>query len=196
MAGALGDISAFSFYPTKNLGAYGDGGLCYGNDSELMGLVRSIRFHGFEGRYFAEREGMNSRLDELQAAILSVKLEHFQGHLARRRELAARYDETLSPSIGRTPAPGGVAHAYHLFVVKLQDRDDVRAALAERGIHSGIHYPAPIHLMKGYAFLGQGPGSLPVTERLAGEILSLPLYPELPPESVDVVVSALNELSG
>jgi dTDP-3-amino-2,3,6-trideoxy-4-keto-D-glucose/dTDP-3-amino-3,4,6-trideoxy-alpha-D-glucose/dTDP-2,6-dideoxy-D-kanosamine transaminase len=192
--GSLGDVSAFSFYPTKNLGAYGDGGLCFTADEALARVIRSLRMYGFEGSQHAEREGQNSRLDELQAAILNVKLPHLQSWVERRRQLAALYTAHLKPQIQRLQTTAGAAHAYHLFVVRVPGRDAVQRALAEVGIQTGIHYPCPIHRMRGYAFMNLPKGSLPVTERLSDEILSLPIYPELPQSQVERVIEALNRV--
>ena len=195
-AGTMGDIAAFSFYPTKNLGACGDAGLCYSEDAELVKRMRMIRQYGFDGRYYSEIEGLNSRMDEVQAAILSVKLAHLPAWLERRRHLAGLYDGEL-PARAVRVAPGeGVRHAWHLYVVRVPDRDRVKQTLGERGIETGIHYPYPIHLMRGYAFLGCREGSLPHTERLAGEILSLPLYPELPDAAVVRVCRELRAILG
>lgn len=191
MAGTFGDISAFSFYPTKNLGAYGDGGLCWSADPALVADMRRIRMYGFEGRYYAEREGINTRLDEVQAAVLRVKLRRLPQWVERRRALAALYDARL-PGGAAAVRPGpGVRHAYHLYVVKVAERERVRKALADMEVDSAVHYPYPVHRMKAYEFLGCPEGSLPVTERLAQSILSLPMYPELPPEDVERVCSAL-----
>lgn len=195
-AGTFGDVSAFSFYPTKNLGAFGDAGLCWSGDAGLAAAMRRIRMYGFQDRYYAECEGVNSRLDPLQAAILSVKLAHLESWVARRRELAQRYDARLSPRIRRVPAATGVTHGYHLYVVRVPDRERVRSELEAQGIATGVHYPYPIHRMRAYEFLGYGAGSLPHTEELAREVLSLPLYPELGEADVDAVAAALNARCG
>jgi aminotransferase EvaB len=192
MAGTFGDVACFSFYPTKNLGAYGDGGLCYTRDPALGRAIREMRMYGFREGYYSHREGVNSRLDEVQAAILGVKLRHLPALLDARRDRAARYDRGLGAALERTPAERGVIHAYHLYVVKVDAREEVVRRLDAARIGWGIHYPAPIHLMSGYAFLGYRPGDLPVTEALAGRILSLPMYPELPEEAVDRVCAVLN----
>nr|WP_231943385.1 DegT/DnrJ/EryC1/StrS family aminotransferase [Hydrogenophaga crassostreae] len=192
MAGTLGDASAFSFYPTKNLGAYGDAGLAASPDAALVGKMKSIRMYGFEETGYAEREGINTRLDELQAAVLNVKLPHLKAAVDRRRAIASRYGAGLSDKAIRVVAAEGVLHAHHLFVVRVQERDAIRTRLSALGIATGIHYPHPIHLMRGYRFLGYLPGTLPNTERLAGEILSLPMYPELTDAEVDRVIDALN----
>lgn len=195
MTGTMGDAAAFSFYPTKNLGAYGDGGLCATGDAALAAKLVSMRMYGFEDHYYAEREGVNSRLDELHAAILRVKLRHLPEHVARRRALAAIYDAELPNTATRIAPAARAQHAYHLYVVRVKDRDRVRQELEARGIGTGVHYPFPIHRMRGYAFLGYGDGSLPVTERLAGEVLSLPLYPELADDDVRAVCAALAEIT-
>ncbi|MBM3991524.1 MAG: DegT/DnrJ/EryC1/StrS family aminotransferase [Planctomycetes bacterium] len=191
LAGTLGDAAAFSFYPTKNLGAYGDAGACVSADAELVLRMRSIRMYGFEGQYYAEREGINSRLDPLQAAILGVKLRYVDEFVERRRALAARYDANLCSAARRVVSGVDVAHAYHLYVVRVADRERVRAALHASGVETAIHYPFPIHLMRGYARLGYAPGSLQHTEAAAAEVLSLPLYPELRESDVDRVCLAL-----
>ena len=192
MAGSYGDAAAFSFYPTKNLGAYGDAGMCVSSDPEIFREMMRIRMYGFDGAYYAEREGINSRLDEIQAAVLNVKLRHFRQYLDRRRALAALYDAGLSMEAVRLLQHKGVNHACHLYAVKVSNRQSVRDQLISAGIHTGIHYPYPIHLMRAYSFLGYRKGSLPNTELFADEILSLPLYPELSVESVDRVINVLN----
>jgi dTDP-4-amino-4,6-dideoxygalactose transaminase len=195
-AGTFGDVAAFSFYPTKNLGAFGDAGLCVARDDQLVAAMRSIRMYGFESAYHAEREGINSRMDPLQAAVLGVKLPHLERWVERRRALAARYDRGLSPRIPRVVAANDVQHGRHLYVVRVQQRDSVREALRQRGIATAVHYPDPIHRMRGYRFLPSASERLPHTEALAAEVLSLPLYPELPDASVDRVIAELNSLAG
>jgi aminotransferase EvaB len=190
-AGTFGDAAAFSFYPTKNLGAFGDGGLCFTRDRALAEQMRRLRMYGFADAYYAECEGVNSRLDELQAAILGVKLRHLDGWIARRRALARCYDAQLPAGIARVvPAPG-VEHGRHLYVVRVADRDAVRRRLEEQGVATGVHYPTPVHRMRGYAFLGLADGHAPVAERLAREVLSLPLWPELAETDVARVCEAL-----
>ncbi|MCZ6783314.1 MAG: DegT/DnrJ/EryC1/StrS family aminotransferase [Proteobacteria bacterium] len=193
LAGTLGDAAAFSFYPTKNLGALGDAGLCYSADPEVVRAVRSLRRYGIEDAAGARREGINSRMDEIQAAILSVKLRHLDTYLTRRRTLAARYDERLDPAIPRIPAAEGVTHAYHLYGVRLRGREAAQERLAQAGVGTAVHYPVPVHRMPAYAFLGYEPGSLPAAERWAEEVLSLPLYPELADADVDRVAAAVND---
>ncbi len=194
MIGSFGHAAAFSFYPTKNLGAYGDGGLCASRDPEVVKVMRSIRKYGFENQYYAEREGINSRLDELQAAILNVKLQYLPAALSSRRNLAKIYCENLPKSLHHFTATPVVEHAYHLFVVRAEQRDLLRKSLSDLGVQTGIHYPYPIHLMRGYQFLGHQPGDLPVTETLSASILSLPMYPELTESAVHRVLDCLHEI--
>jgi aminotransferase EvaB len=193
--GTFGDIGCFSFYPTKNLGAYGDGGFCFTRDKNLADAMRKIRMYGCGKTYYSEREGINSRLDEVQAAILDVKLRHLDERLAARRRIAGIYAERLSPAFVIPAVNQGIEHSYHLFVVETDRRQEAILRLQADEIGYGIHYPTPIHRMSGYAFLGYGTGALPVTERKAERILSLPCYPELPAESVERVAAVLNELS-
>jgi dTDP-4-amino-4,6-dideoxygalactose transaminase len=189
--GTLGDAAAFSFYPTKNLGALGDAGACVTRDPERAALLRSLRMYGFEGTTDAQREGFNARMDELQAAALRVKLPHLDAWVARRRALATRYVERLDGVVPHFVGAVGSEAAPHLFVVRVGARERVRAALDDAGIGTGVHYPVPIHRMPAYAFLGLEEGRLPVTERLAREVVSLPFYPELSDADVDRVCDAL-----
>lgn len=191
--GSFGDAAAFSFYPTKILGAYGDGGMIVTAAHELEAKLRRLRFYGMEGGYYAREEGYNSRLDELQAALLNLRLEGIDDEVTRRRHLAARYDAALTGvgDLHLPTTPAGQTHQYYLYTIRTARRDELMAFLARHGIESRINYPTPIHLMSGYAFLGYVAGSLPVTERLAGEILSLPLYPDLPEGDQEKVVTAI-----
>lgn len=190
--GSWGDISAFSFYPTKNLGAYGDGGAILTNDAGLAERVRLLRQYGWRERYTSDIKGMNSRLDEMQAAILRVKLKHLGEWTVARRERAALYTELLHTVIPPCELSYGQA-VYHLYVVQSPQRERLAAHLKERGIGTAIHYPVPIHLQPAYAGLGYGLGRFPVSERLAEEILSLPIYPELPLSDIHVVATAVDE---
>lgn len=193
-AGALATLAAFSFYPTKNLGACGDGGAVTTDNPELVDRLRLLRNYGQRRRYYHESKGFNSRLDEMQAAILRVKLRYLDSWNAARRAKARLYHSLLRGVV--TPAEAQYArHVYHLYVIRSQQRDDLQRILAERGIGTLIHYPVPVHLQEAYRDLGVGPGSLPATEQCAREILSLPLYPELPDEQVAAVASAVNEFS-
>jgi dTDP-4-amino-4,6-dideoxygalactose transaminase len=190
--GSIGDIAAYSFYPTKNLGAYGDGGAIVTRDPRLAERVNLLRQYGWRERYTSEIKGMNSRLDELQAAVLRVKLRHLDGWNAARRERAALYTEMLhGPTPPREMAYGQAV--YHLYVVQSARRDRLAAFLKERGIGTAIQYPHAIHRQAAYTNLGYPEGSLPVAERLAREILSLPLYPELPLADVRTVAEAVNQ---
>lgn len=193
-AGTMGDVGAFSFYPTKNLGAYGDAGLCITSDLELAEVMRSIRMYGFTDRQYSVRSGINSRLDELQAAILRVKLNKLDSYIVNRRVIADLYLGDLHPSIQVVRPLPGVQHAYHQFVVKLRNRDAVKQRLEQVGIATAIHYPWPLHTMSGFSHLNYTGGELPVTEASANQILSLPIYPEMSSTKVEQVCSAINQI--
>jgi dTDP-4-amino-4,6-dideoxygalactose transaminase len=192
--GAWGDAAAFSFYPTKNLGAFGDGGMVVTHDSVLAEKVRGLREYGWKQRYVSAEAGMNSRLDELQAAILRVKLRHLSQDNEQRERLARVYLHALKGSCLRLPAdfPEGI-HAWHLFVVAHQHRDGLQQFLRERGMGTSIHYPVPVHLQPAYRDRLPLRLALPNTEKAAAQVLSLPLYPELPVESVERVAEAVLE---
>lgn len=190
--GTFGTIGCFSFYPTKNLGALGDGGLCVTGDAELAERMRQLRFHGFDARRTARIEGLNSRLDELQAAVLRVKLRYLETWLSARRRIARQYLEMLSDTGLCLPQSAqGTEHAWHLFVVRCGRRARLIERLTRSGIGCGIHYPVPVHLMPAYEHLGCARGSLPVTERAAEEVLSLPMFPELAEDEVRSVCRAV-----
>ena len=190
--GSFGDLACFSFYPTKNLGAAGDGGMVVTDDAELAERVRLLRQYGWRQRYVSEMAGLNSRLDELQAAILRVKLRYLDEWNERRRALAARYDALLAGSGVVTPAVReGCQHVYHLYVVRSQRRDALQAHLKAQGIGTIVHYPLAVHQQPAYADVAIGPGGLAETERAAAEVLSLPLYPEMPDEHVERVAAAV-----
>lgn len=183
--GSLGDIAAFSFYPTKNLGAFGDGGAVVTNNAELAERVRLLRQYGWKEHYISSVKGINSRLDELQAGILRAKLRHLDEWNLQRRELANLYFELLANTELVLPAlPGNASHVFHQFVVRHSRRDALKEHLKREGIHSLIHYPVPIHLQPAYAELGYFAGSLTNTELASREVLSLPLYPELTREQI------------
>jgi dTDP-4-amino-4,6-dideoxygalactose transaminase len=183
--GSLGDIAAFSFYPTKNLGAFGDGGAVVTDNAELAEKVRLLRQYGWKEHYISSVKGINSRLDELQAAILRVKLRHLDEWNSQRRDLANLYFEWLSDTELVLPAfPENSSHVFHQFVVRHSRRDALKEHLKRQGIHSLIHYPMPIHLQPAYEELGYSAGSLPNAERASREVLSLPLYPELTEEKI------------
>jgi dTDP-4-amino-4,6-dideoxygalactose transaminase len=189
-AGGLGDVAAFSFYPTKNLGAYGDAGAIVTDDADLAHRARMLRHGGQQRIYQHEVLGTNSRLDEIQAAILRAKLPHLDAWNARRRALAARYDAGLRDSDGLTlpPTPQGVEPVYHLYVVRTPLRDALRDYLAGAGVSSGVHYPTGVHLQGAYAHLGYEPGSCPNAETAAAQVLSLPVFPQLSAREVEQVV--------
>ncbi len=191
--GTIGDIGCFSFYPTKNLGGYGDGGMVTTNDDALAERLRLLRTYGWAERDRSVLRGMNSRLDEVQAAVLRVKLRRLDGWNQQRRDLAARYTELLSGVEGITvpeEAPYG-CHVYHLYVVRAQERGRLRSYLAGQEIGTLVHYPLPIHRQEAYLDLGYAEGSLPQAERAAQEILSLPLYPLMDARQVDLVCRAI-----
>jgi len=190
--GTLGDAAAFSFYPTKNLGALGDGGAVVTKRPEVAERLRLLRQYGWRERYVSDIEGYNSRLDELQAAILRVRLRHLDAENAARRRLAAQYDAALADLPLALPAAWPEERAvYHLYVVAADERDALAAYLAAQGIGTGVHYPVPIHCQPAYAHFGYGPGSLPATEAAAARVLSLPMYPDLPAAAVDQVAAAI-----
>jgi dTDP-3-amino-3,4,6-trideoxy-alpha-D-glucose transaminase len=186
--GGWGHLSAFSFYPTKNLGAYGDGGAVLTSNPALAERVRMLREYGWRGNRISRQKGMNARLDEMQAAILRVKLNHLEQWNDRRRELAAIYKSLLTDILALPVEPPETRHVYHQFVVRHPQRDKLRSYLLEHGVHTQIHYPVPIHLQPAYRDLA---AALPVTESAADQILSLPLYPELQNEDVGRVCQTI-----
>ena len=194
-AGNSGQMASFSFYPAKNLGAFGDGGALTTNDAELATTVRQLRDHGQAGKHDHQLIGYNARLSSIACAALSISLRRLDAGNAARRVRAARYQELLAGMAGVqlvTEAPGSTG-VYHLMVARVDRarRDEIRAQMAADGVATAIHYPRPIHLQGAYKGLRQGPGSCPVAECAAGEMISLPMYPELPMEHVDVVVDSL-----
>lgn len=191
--GTFGDAAAFSFYPTKNLGALGDGGAVATNNPEVAERVRLLREYGWRERYVSDVAGFNSRLDEIQAAILRVKLKYLDEENARRREIARIYDELLASSSLHLPQRSGeVEHVYHQYVVRSDERDRLREHLSEQGIGALVHYPAPIHLQPAYRDrAGVHRGALPETERIARQVLSLPMHPHLTGEQVERVCEAI-----
>jgi dTDP-4-amino-4,6-dideoxygalactose transaminase len=189
-AGSMGKAAAFSFYPGKNLGACGEGGAVTTNDESLAKKVSMLRDHGQSKKYFHDIEGYNGRLDSIQAGILSVKLKHLGEWNRKRAEAARHYDRLLSNVDGvvRPYSPDYVRAVYHLYVVRVRDREGLQKHLADANIGTGIHYPVPLHLQKAYAGLGYGPGDFPVTEKIAPEIVSLPMFPQLSAEQRERVV--------
>ncbi|MDB5058706.1 MAG: degT [Chloroflexi bacterium] len=190
-AGSLGVAGCFSFYPSKNLGAIGEGGAVTTNDAELAARMRMLRDHGQSSRYYHDVVGFNYRMATIQAAALRVKLPHLDGWNLARRAHADRYGQLLAPLPVTTPEtlPGGEP-VYHLYVIQVADREDLRRHLASDGIGSGIHYPVPIHLQRAYAN-GETTGALPVTEAAASHILSLPMYAELTDTQIEIVSESI-----
>jgi len=195
-AGSLGDIGCFSFYPSKNLGTAGEGGIVVTGDEAVARRLRQLRDWGQDGKHNHVVKGFNARMPAIQGAVLGVKLPYLEGWIAARRRLAQHYRRALAGVPGlRLPAERpGTRHVYHVFAVRVPDRDRVRAALAARGIATEIHYPAPVHLLPPWAGLGYRAGDLPNAERLARETLSLPLYPELAESDADTVADALRDV--
>jgi dTDP-4-amino-4,6-dideoxygalactose transaminase len=209
--GSMGRAGCLSFYPTKNLGAYGDAGMIVTDDEKLATRLRALRNHGQTGHYLSTERGWNSRLDELQAAILRVKLRHLADWTGARQSHASRYDSLLRglPGITLPRVPDGREHVYYLYTVRVSGRvtgrnpgngpsgatrsDIVQQRLADRGIASVVYYPVPLHLQPLYASLGGKPGDLRVSERAAQEVLSIPLYPELAPAQIDRVAQAVQD---
>jgi dTDP-4-amino-4,6-dideoxygalactose transaminase len=193
-AGSIGDIGCFSFYPGKNLGAYGEGGAVVSNNPDLARKVALLRDWGQESKYNHVVAGYNYRMDGIQGAVLNVKMQYIEAWTEARRQVAAHYDRLLAKRSYKRPAPPShCRHVYHVYAVALSHRDDVQKTLQAEGIATGIHYPVPVHLQKAYENLKYKPGDFPVTESLAGRFLSLPIYAELRPEQVSDVVLALEK---
>jgi len=192
--GSIGRLGAFSFYPTKNLGAIGDGGMVVTSDDALAERLRTLRQYGWRDRYVSDITGVNSRLDEIQAAILRVRLTMLEAENQRRREIAATYDSGLAGLPLMLPArQHDTTHVFHQYVVRTPERDALRRALGERGIGTNIHYPVPVHLQPAYrGRVAIGPSGLPETERAAREVLSLPMFPQLTEERVGRVISGVH----
>jgi dTDP-4-amino-4,6-dideoxygalactose transaminase len=191
-AGSMGNAAAFSFYPGKNLGACGEGGAITTNDESVAQVCRKLRDHGQSKKYFHDIEGYNGRLDAIQAGILRVKLRHLTSWNEQRRVSARIYDELLADSqIAAPHQPAWSRHVYHLYAVRVPNRELVQKHLSSSGIGTGVHYPIPLHLSAPYTSLSFGPGDLPIAERAAGEVLSLPMFPGLSPESQSRVIESL-----
>src|SRR6266446_6464145 len=193
--GALGDVGCISFYPTKNLGAYGDAGMIVTNSAEMDTRLRTLRNHGQSSRYSSVEPGWNSRLDEIQAAILRVKLRYLREWERARRSHAATYTRLLAPvSAVRTPhIPAGYEHVFHQYTIRVPRRDELQKFLNERKIGNAVYYPVPLHLQPIYAKIGHGKGTFPRAESAAEEVLSLPMFPELRERQVQSVVEAITE---
>ncbi|HXV59381.1 MAG TPA: DegT/DnrJ/EryC1/StrS family aminotransferase [Vicinamibacteria bacterium] len=188
--GGIGHAGAFSFYPTKNLGGFGDGGLVVSSDPAVAEKVRRLRNGGQSSRYVHEEVGLNSRLDELQAAVLRAKLPHLEAWNEKRRALAARYDDELSRIA--VPARPECLPARHLYVVRVQGREQLIDRLRAERIQALVHYPVPVHLQPAYRHLGQGPGACPIAESASVAVLSLPLYPNLEKRQIDHVIASVS----
>jgi len=197
-AGSFGDIACFSFYPTKNLGALGDAGIVATADATLAEAAREIREYGWRERYVSARSGINTRLDPIQAAVLSVKLPRLRADNERRQAIAARYDERLSGlPIGLPRRRADTSHVFHQYVIRGKDRDRLREHLRAGSIGTGIHYPMPVHLHPAYrSRVALGPTGLRNSEKAAGEILSLPIYPQLADDAVDRVIAEIRKFFG
>ena len=197
-AGSMGDLGCVSFYPTKNLGAYGDGGMIVTNSEELAARLRLQRHHGQTGGYISTEQGWNSRLDEIQAAVLHVKLRHLEEWQKERQRHAAEYSRLLGaiPGVVIPTAPAGLTHVYHQYTIRVPRRDHVQKFLAGRQIGSAVYYPVALHLQPVYASLGYSRGDFPAAERAAEEVLSLPMYAELRTDQIERVVGAVAEALG
>ena len=196
----MGKAAAFSFYPGKNLGACGEGGAVTTNDPDLAQTIRMLRDHGQAEKYYHDIEGYNGRLDAIQAGILQIKLRSLSEWNIERRERAARYQELLAEAFDQVVLPHEPSWAnavYHLYVIRTEERDEMRTYLAKCNIGTGIHYPIPLHLQKAYRRLGYREGDFPVAERTARQILSLPMYPQIKPEQQrEVADSVISFVSG
>jgi dTDP-4-amino-4,6-dideoxygalactose transaminase len=193
--GAFGELGCFSFFPSKNLGGYGDGGMVTTDDTKLAERLFSLRNHGSHVRYFHDEIGYNSRLDEIQAAILRIKFKHIDEYNAKRKNNALLYNQYLAASGIQTPSEqNGTKHVFHQYTIKVKDRDTVKKKLDDGKITSSmIYYPVPLHLQAAYKDLGMGLGSLPKAEQVALEVLSLPMYPELTEEQIKTVADAVKK---
>lgn len=194
--GSLADVGCFSFYPSKNLGGAGDGGMATTNDDQIADKMRKLRDHGRTSHYGHEVIGFTNRLDAMQAAILAVKLNHLDDWNEARRQRAASYTQLLSQLDAITPyeAPG-CRSVYHVYAIRMAQRDEILQHLRSKGIGAGIHYPIPVHLQPAYGFMGIPKGSYPVAEACADSVLSLPIYPELTQEQIEQVVAAIKEVT-
>ena len=197
-AGSIGDAGCFSFYPGKNLGAYGEAGSVVTNNLNLDRNIRMLRDHGQAKKYYHAMIGWNARMDGLQGAVLGVKLKHLNSWNEARRENAKLYNELLADLDGIVvPREADYAkHVYHIYAIRVQNRNGLMKALLEKGIHCGIHYPLPLHLQEAYHFMGLRKGSFPVAERCVEELVSLPMFPELSKEQIEYVVTKIKHFLG
>jgi dTDP-4-amino-4,6-dideoxygalactose transaminase len=195
-AGSFGDIGCLSFFPTKNLGAFGDAGMCVTNDAALAERMEVLRVHGGKPKYYHALIGGNFRIDELQAAVLNIKLKHLDDWSAGRQRNAAFYDQafaqaTLGPAVVTPYARSGGRHIYNQYVIRVRDRDALRQNLAAAGVGAEIYYPVPLHVQQCFAYLGGRPGDFPLSEQAAAETLALPIFPELDPAQLQYVVDSI-----
>jgi dTDP-4-amino-4,6-dideoxygalactose transaminase len=194
LVGSIGDMACFSFYPGKNLGAYGEGGAVTTGNPEYARSIRMLRDWGQDAKYHHVLRGFNYRMEAFQGAILRVKLRHLERWTEARRALAGKYNELLGDSgVERPKEMSWARHVYHVYTLRSQDRESLRAALQEDGIQTGVHYPVPVHLQPAYADLGYGRGAFPQAEAAANQVLSIPLYPELSHRAVAEVAAAVNK---
>lgn len=195
--GSIGDIGTFSFYPGKNLGAYGEGGAVTTNDTALYNTMLRYRQHGSVEKYVHEIEGHNYRMEEIQAGVLNVKLKYIEKWTGNRRRIAKLYSDTIeSMGISEVVAPYHpeyVEPVYHLYVIRVKDREKLVKYLGDKGVQTGLHYPIPLHMQKAYEYLGCRPDDYPVAKKQAGEILSIPMYPEMTDEMVNFVCSSIKK---
>jgi dTDP-4-amino-4,6-dideoxygalactose transaminase len=190
--GSIGDLGCFSFYPGKNLGAYGEGGAVTTNNPELARTVRMLRDWGAERRYYHDLKGFNYRLEGVQGAVLKVKMKYIEGWTEARRAVAARYDGQLDGSGIHTPAAAADRrHVYHIYAIRDAQRDTLQTFLHDHGVSTGIHYPIPVHMQRAFAELGHKEGDFPHAEAASREVLSIPMYPELPVDQQEQVIAAL-----
>jgi dTDP-4-amino-4,6-dideoxygalactose transaminase len=195
--GTFGQVSCFSFYPGKNLGAYGEGGALVTNDAQLAARARALREHGSTRRYFHDEIGFNYRMEGFQGAVLGVKLKHLDHWTRERRRVAQRYNQLLAKSPLQLPRETTYAQsAWHLYVVRHPDRDGLKQHLEANKVGCALHYPLPLHLQKAYAHLGYQPGDFPVAEKAARECLSLPIYPEMSNQQIERVAEVIREFFG
>lgn len=194
--GTFGDFGCFSFYPSKNLGAFGDGGAIITNDADLADEVRILRNYGSEKRYYNKYIGYNSRLDEIQAGLLRIKLSHLEELTTERKNIAEKYNEGITNALIKKPeVRTGATHVYHQYVIHCEKRDELRCLLASQGIGAIIHYPIPPHMQECYRYLGFKEGDYPITERYAKEVLSLPLYNGMTDNEIQTVIEVINRFS-
>ena len=193
--GTVGNIGCNSFFPSKNLGAFGDGGAVYANDEQLAAVIRSIANHGMKAKYEYERIGVNSRLDSIQAAILEVKLKYLEKHLVARQETAAYYDQHLAGIDGlKTPVRANYStHTFHQYTLQANRRDDLQEFLKNKGVPTMVYYPKPLHLQEAYRFLSYRNGDFPVSEKMGKTVLSLPMHTELEMDQLEYIVKSINE---